>query len=192
MNNDSNLEHDADGLGTACAQDARETGRSGTPKCEPRRGKDGRSVEGYSDNRNAMRHGLRASALPKGCNFIHRELRAFRRALEDATVEVHGGISIPMAAAINTACRAETHAQLCARWLRREETNLDANQRLSYSAAIVKASEARDKAIDRLGIDKRQHDPWSQLGNVLNAPSVTPTAPNAAEPQPGAQEGEIQ
>ena len=49
-------------------------------------------------NRNAMRHGMRAGQLPKGASYITRETGVLRRALEDAVVDAGGGISIPDAA----------------------------------------------------------------------------------------------
>lgn len=76
-------------------------------------------------NQNALRHGagnvgriLEADRPPKGCGYILRGARTFRMALEAAVVERHGQISIPHAAAIHSAMRAETRARLLARWLR--------------------------------------------------------------------------
>jgi len=59
-------------------------------------------------NRNAMRHGLRAGALPKGASYIRRETDELRRCLEDAVAERNGGgIGIYHAALLNTAVRDE-------------------------------------------------------------------------------------
>jgi hypothetical protein len=58
------------------------------------------------------------------------------------------------AALINTAFRAERHAQLAQRWLAREADSMTPADRLSYSREVARASEARDKAIAALDLPK--------------------------------------
>ncbi len=196
MNNDNDLQPSEAALNAPCKQNAPASNGNGVATAlakPPRRGrKDGHRVSGYMDNRNSMRHGLRASKLPAKCGWIHREVRGFRRAVEDAVVSVHGEVSILHAASINTACRAEVHAQLAARWLRDQIDELDAAQRLNYSAAVVKASESRDKALATLGIDRRTISKWDALdaANGARDPKVI-DAPNASAGQPDQSPGHL-
>jgi hypothetical protein len=53
----------------------------------------------------------------------------------------------------------ERHGLLAAHWLRREAATLSASDRLKFSEAIAKASDARDKAIRSLGLDVKR-SPW--------------------------------
>lgn len=63
------------------------------------------------------RHGLRGAGLPKGCGHIQRATCEFRRQLEAAVMEARQEITLEESAYINTAFRAERHAQLSQRWL---------------------------------------------------------------------------
>lgn len=115
---------------------------------------------GQLGNRNALRHGLRAGRLPPGCSWIASQTAELRTALEDAVVALRGEIAIVDAAAINTALRCERHALLCQKLLRDKWDELDHSERLSYSREITTASAARDKAIDRLGIETAKDSGW--------------------------------
>jgi hypothetical protein len=112
---------------------------------------------------NAIRHGMRGSAMPKGCHHIDRATCHFRRQLEGAVLEARGEITLVDAAFVNTAYRAERHAQLAQRWLYREATSMTPADRLNYSREVVKASESRDKAIAALNLTKRPSDLWATL-----------------------------
>jgi hypothetical protein len=117
---------------------------------------------GQSENANAMTHGLRAGAsvirlnlgaLPPSMARIERAVNSFRRVLEGAVIQTHGCVNLIHAALINSASRHETHALRVQRWLRLNSDSLDANQRLAYSKAIADASTARDRCLERLGLD---------------------------------------
>ena len=117
-------------------------GRSGPPK----------------DNRNAMRHGLKAGKLPADAKYIETRLNLFRRNLEDAVIESKGAVSITDASAINTAVKWERHGCLAQRWLRVEGDKLTPTDCLRFSEAIAKASDSRDKAIRLLDLDRDLKD----------------------------------
>jgi hypothetical protein len=90
----------------------------------------------------------------------------FRRELEAAVMEARGEITLTDAAFINTAYRAERHAQLAQRWLAIEAESMEPADRLSYSREVVRASESRDKAIAALSLPKRDGgDYWASLRN---------------------------
>jgi hypothetical protein len=120
-------------------------------------GKKGRSGP-PRENRNAMRHGLRASQLPADCKFIELRMNAFRRILEDAVVKAKGEVSIPDAACIQTALRWERHAALAQRWLTKQYTELKPVDRLTFSREIARASGERDKALKMIGLDRDTKD----------------------------------
>jgi len=112
-------------------------------------------------HRNALKHGLRTLSLgtmPKGASYVGQLSCRFRRDLEAAVMAIKGEISLMDAAYINTACRCERHALLAQRWLRHNAHEMTHDQRLNYSKEIANASMSRDKALGKLGIDKRQDD----------------------------------
>jgi hypothetical protein len=90
----------------------------------------------------------------------------FRRELEAAVMEARGEITLVDAAYVNTAYRAERHAQLAQRWLAMEAAEMTPADRLNYSREVVRASAERDKAIAALDLPKRHSaDYWSSLRN---------------------------
>ncbi|HWB13415.1 MAG TPA: hypothetical protein VFE62_12300 [Gemmataceae bacterium] len=110
-------------------------------------------------NTNGLRHGLRSGSvrlalgkLPREMVRIERAVNQFRLLIEAAVVEAHGQISVYHAALIQSACRHETHSMMAKRWLRLQDECLDHNQRLAYSKAIADASTARDKCLEKLGL----------------------------------------
>lgn len=124
------------------------------------------------ENRNALRHGLTASRLPRGAGYIARDTEALRRVLEDAVAELNNGdVSLYAGALINSAIRWERHALLCGRWLRHEADQMDHQARLTFSQAVAKASSERDKCLKLLGLDKTRRQ------------SVIDALYSAAEPQ---------
>lgn len=106
------------------------------------------------NNRNHMRHGLSASKLPSGCQYLENRLNAFRRQLEDLCIQAKGEISMIDAANIQTAMKWERHAGLCERWLRLEGNNLKPADKINFSREIAKASTERDKALKALELDR--------------------------------------
>lgn len=120
-------------------------------------GKKGRSgaVKG---NTNRMRHGLAGGKLPAGCQYIENRVNSLRRQVEAAVIELKGEIGILDAAAVNSILKWERHGLLAAHWLRKEAAKLSPSDRLKFSEAIAKASDARDKAIRSLGLDRDKAD----------------------------------
>ena len=114
-------------------------GRSGPPK----------------GNENALRHGLKSGKLPKDARYIEHQMNGLRRTLEDAVVAARGEVTIPGAAAIQTAVKWERHGALCLRWLRVEGDKLKPEQKMTFSREIARASAERDKAIAALQLDAK-------------------------------------
>jgi len=112
-------------------------GRSGAPK----------------GNTNAIRHGLKGGKLPADCQYIENRCNALRRQVEAALIAVKGAIGIVDAAAVNSVLKWERHGLLAAHWLRKEAAKLNPSERLKFSEAIAKASDARDKALRSLSLD---------------------------------------
>lgn len=110
-------------------------------------------------NLNAVRHGLKAGSLPKGCSYVAKITAEIRQSIERAVVEAKGEISLPDACRIQTFLRWERHALLAQRWLRMQAETMDANTVLTFSRDIAKASAERDKCLAALGIDKQQVSP---------------------------------
>ncbi|HUY91387.1 MAG TPA: hypothetical protein VMV10_21795 [Pirellulales bacterium] len=116
-------------------------------------------------NRNNLRHGLRADptkqyvrltlgALPRSLGRVERDAYEYRASLEAAVVTAHGEISLSMAHAVDTATRWFRHGQAALAWLRQHEAEMSHDQRLSYSREIARAAAERDKAIERLRLDR--------------------------------------
>ncbi|MBM4069110.1 MAG: hypothetical protein FJ271_09225 [Planctomycetes bacterium] len=97
---------------------------------------------------------MKAGKLPKSARYIEVRVNIVRRNLESAVVESKGEVSLPDAAAIQTACRWERHAALAQRWLTKEHDKMTPEQRLNFSREIAKASAERDKAIKMLNLDR--------------------------------------
>jgi hypothetical protein len=119
------------------------------------KGKPGRSGprKGY-----AQRHGMNGGKLPPGCQYIENRVNSLRRQMESALLAVKGEISVVDAAAINSILKWERHGLLAQHWLRKECERLSASDRLRFSEAIAKASDARDKNIRALGLDRDASD----------------------------------
>jgi hypothetical protein len=126
---------------------------------------------------------MRGSGLPKHCGHVQRATCHFRRQLEAAVLDVKGQIDIVDAAFINTAYRAERHAQLAQRWLSIEAERMSPADRINYSREVVRASESRDRAISNLKLDCKPSDIWDSLAHVA---FDVDSAPNA-EPAPEVQ-----
>jgi hypothetical protein len=143
-----------------------ESPKNGSPKArfgkdQPQHycGKRGRSGPAKG-NANAMRHGMRGGKLPAGCQYIEQRVNSLRRQVEAAIVEAKGEIGIVDAAAVNSILKWERHGLLAAHWLRKEADKLSAADRLRFSEAIAKASDARDRNIRSLGLDVKDDRPW--------------------------------
>ena len=109
-------------------------------------------------NRNSQRHGMRSARLPARCKYVERFTDELRLELEDAVRKATGEVSITAASAISVAVKAETLGALAARWLRLEHDNMDHATRLAYAREVLKAAQARDKAIASLHLESSAHD----------------------------------
>jgi len=133
--------------------------RNGVPIC----GKKGRSGP-PKNNRNHLRHGLRAGQLPQGAKYIEHRINSLRRQLEDAVLSNRGEIDILNAANINSAIKWERHGLLAQLWLRKEVDQLSPTERLKFSETIAKASDSRDRAIRLLDLDRNVvNDAWALI-----------------------------
>ena len=130
-------------------------------------GKPGRSGPPVG-NSNALRHGLKAGKLPKDAKHIEYQTNDLRRTLEAAVMAVRGEVTIPDAAAIQTAMKWERHGALCLRWLRIEEDKLKPEQKMNFSREIARASAERDKAIAALKLNVSPLNPWNCAERDLN------------------------
>jgi len=144
-------------------------------------------MSGLKNNQNAMRHGLRASTLPKGCSYIDAQVRIFRTVVRGLLEDKHGELALYHEAVLQSAVRHEQRALLAARWLRNECESLDVDKRLSLLNTITNASDNRDKCLQRLGLDKTADiDPWDSLHNATipqTAPESTESPQNAPQPE---------
>jgi hypothetical protein len=149
------------------------------PTCGPGsgfHGKPGRSGP-PKGNRNAERHGMKGSKLPKGCEYIENRVNALRRQVEDAIIAAKGKISIVDAAAVNSILKWEKHGLLASHWLRHEADKLSAGDRLRFSEAVAKASDNRDRNIKALELDEPPPAPWA----VIDATPKALPAPDGDE-----------
>lgn len=109
---------------------------------------------GNTGNGCAIRHGIKAGKLPKGCLYIERRANALRRQLEQAVLDARGGVSLVEAAMIQTVCEWEKHAALCQRWLRKQGDTMKPSEFLEFSREIAKARDGRNKALAALKLDR--------------------------------------
>lgn len=112
--------------------------------------------------RQAPRNGMTIGALGKGNGHIVVSLRQLRAALESAVTEQYGEVSLLHSAYINTACRHERTAQLSQRWLK-ENPDLPLADRLNLVRGIGAASDARDRALEKLKLGTKPADLWADL-----------------------------
>ncbi len=146
-----------------------------TTEADDSRGRGGGAPIG---NVNRTRHGLRGAGLPKGCHHIQRATCQFRRQLETEVLTARGEVTLTDAAFVNTAFRAERHAQLAQRWLALEAESMSPADRLNYSREVARASSERDKAIAALNLPKRPSaDPWLTITHH----NATDAAPRDAD-----------
>ena len=103
---------------------------------------------------NAIRHGLVAGKLPASLEWVEKKTNAFRRGLERQVLDLKGEISVSDACSINSACKWERHGMLALNWLRElQQTDAAISERLRFSEAAAKASDARDRNIAALRLD---------------------------------------
>jgi hypothetical protein len=140
-------------------------------------------------NQNALTHAMRSAlgALPAGAGYVNRLAYAMRRELEQAVASTDGSISLTKAAWIDSAVKWERHGQLATRWLRLHHDEMDLGQRLEFSREVAKATDARNKAIQALDLDRDPGDAlFAQLygprDDALQAHQSIPTAMGDTQP----------
>jgi hypothetical protein len=106
-------------------------------------------------NTNSVTHGLRTTTLGRLPDHkITWRANKFRRWLESWTLQTHGKISVKHELAINSAARHEIAAMLINRWLRLRLETMTHDQRLKFVTALGRESDLRDRAVDRLNLDR--------------------------------------
>lgn len=111
-----------------------------------------------------LRNGRRLGHLTLG--MMHKTLRrqtagvrSYSNELEALVMEVKGEVSVYDQHLINEAAQAEMHAAVC-RWLIRQRLpTMDSSDVVTCSKEMLKARQARNKAVERLGLNKVQHEP---------------------------------
>lgn len=175
----------------ASASPAAGSGKPSAPSAAPQ---GGAKIGAPGGNRNAERHGvwsfLALGRLPKGGAYIRRLLGELRRELETRVSQAHGEVSLGHAALVTTVCRHEGRALLLSRYLALEGDGLKLMDRVSVLESIGRATDARDKAIAALKLQRSPGDALSDFYAQLRAgafdtPPDPPTAP-AALPGPQA------
>ncbi len=131
---------------------------------------------------NAAKNGTRLARLtlgelPRTMRRQTAAARAYRRDLEQAVLDAKGEVNATDAHLIDEASSAEVHASVC-RWLLR--TRLDkmtVGDVARCSEQIVKAKASRNRAVERLGLDR---DHREDMLTALYGP--TPAQLPAPEP----------
>lgn len=124
---------------------------------------------------NNLRNGSRAyrlalGELPKRLARVTRYCRQYRLGLEQAVAEANSGnVTITQAHNIDAACGHEQHLQIM-RWLMRERIDkMSVGDIVKCSAAMAAARDSRNRAVERLGLDKPV-DPWATLDAESSEP----------------------
>jgi len=120
---------------------------------------------------------LRSGTIAAENTYLTRVLREFQKAVEADILERRGELSIYDAAILQSAIRHEGIAQLWIRHVRKEAKSLTTEQRLAIGREIRNATDARDKCLRELGLNKRD----SQLDDLYKAIDVNATEPGAAD-----------
>jgi hypothetical protein len=156
------------------------------------RAEGGRSGVYSRGNAKALRHGMRGSKLPKGCEWIEVRVNDLRRQVEAEVIAVKGEVNLVDAAAINSILKWERFGLLAGHWLRKEADKMSCSDRLRFAEAVARASDYRDRNIKALGLTVRPADPW--MVPLLPGPNgstpATPTAPDGQSEESRIADGE--
>lgn len=106
------------------------------------------------EDRTPIRFGFSVGQMPDGASAVTRDCNRTRRALEDAVLATGRSIGVSEAATINLIVRLERHARYMQLLLLETEATATAEQKANLSSAIITATLQRERAKDRLGIDK--------------------------------------
>lgn len=116
-------------------------------------------------NLNSMRNGgkltrLTLGELPKTMRRQTQQARKYRRGLEALVMDSKGQVNATDAHLIDEAATAEVHASVC-RWLLRERLEtMSVSDIARCSEQILKSKTIRNKAVERLDVDKPPPSPW--------------------------------
>jgi hypothetical protein len=150
-------------------------------------------MPGQPGNSNAIRVGTKSvfttGRWPKGASYVAKLGWRLRRLLESEVYEAHGEISVSNQATIQTCCRHEIRALLVQRWLR-ESPDMEIEAKVRMLAEIGKASDARDRCLKALEIDRRRtSDAFSRIiEQAENLPEATAGPPHGDADGAEAQE----
>lgn len=170
---------ETDAVRTACANGTETTERS-TTNGAPGRGAPLGNKNRFVHGRRMKRCGLTLGGLPKDCAHILKNAHEFRRQLEQAVIDAHGGVDVVTHGKINTACWSQIASAMAARAIGLEADRLTPADRLSHLQAVVKGCLDRDKVVATLGLASvAAADAWSSidvrpsnaLGGQLEAPA---------------------
>lgn len=140
-------------------------------------------------NVGALRNGARTSRLvlgqlPPRLARLQRGINQYRQALEAATIERHGQISILHAHQINLAATAELQAAIALWTLRQHAESMTTADALACGGAITKARVKRNQAVAALGLDPPTQDEIlrSLYDQPIDPPAMPPAATEATGP----------
>ena len=94
---------------------------------------------------------------------IRREGRKYRRTLEQAVSDTHGEVNVIRAHLIDTASAATIQAGICRWCLRHKLDKMSPADIRGCAGDIVRAKQARDRAVAALELEKPPESPWAGL-----------------------------
>jgi hypothetical protein len=156
--------------------------------------KDGRKL-----SRGSITTGLSSSLTtgrwPRGASYVQRLVSGLRRDLERALAKQGERAEIWQAAVIQTACRHEARALLLQRKLREQADALTVEQFSMLLRDLSAASDARDRCLKMLGLDKSAIKTvdaiWDEIYNAQPAATAARQATNGTQADPQAVSAEI-
>lgn len=99
---------------------------------------------------------LSLGELPRKLSRVTRYCREYRKSLEAATAEAHGGeVTMTLAHHVDAACGHEQHLQIM-RWLLRTKIDSMSNSDIiACSRAMADARDKRNRAVQQLDLDPK-------------------------------------
>ena len=140
-----------------------------------------RKPGGQKGNRNRLRHGLYSPSMGKGLSYPDKQAGIFRRAIENALIELRGEVGLLDAALVHSACEAQkvAFANRAAKRAAEEAGTLKAELALAFDRDYLRALDVRDRKLVQLGLGK-EADPWSAIFDPIPADSSPAEEPQAA------------
>lgn len=101
---------------------------------------------------------LTLGTMPAELRVPCRRATQYRTELENQLIQVKGEVSFTDAHLVDEAATAEVHAAVC-RWLLRERIKDMSSQDIQKcSESLMKAKDKRNRAVEKLGLDKPKED----------------------------------